>query len=137
MPEIHYSNIVYNTGYAVRNLFPFVITNAQNNWWGDVTGPYHPDSNPGGQGDTVSDYVDFTSWLSSPVGVEEQPFVKPVENQATIASTIFRGSLQLPARKTCRVFDITGRVVQPDKIQPGIYFIEVEGVVTQKVIKIR
>ena len=34
-------------------------------------------------------------------------------------------------------FDITGRVVEPDKIQPGIYFVEVDGVVAQKVVKVR
>jgi len=39
--------------------------------------------------------------------------------------------------RKCKVFDIMGRVVAPDKIQPGIYFIEVDGVVTQKVVKVR
>jgi CubicO group peptidase (beta-lactamase class C family) len=52
-------------------------------------------------------------------------------------ATIFRGPLRLPEGKKCKVFDITGRVVEPDKIQPGIYFIEVDGVVTQKVVKVR
>jgi hypothetical protein len=37
----------------------------------------------------------------------------------------------------CKVFDIRGRVVDADKIQPGIYFIEVDGVVKQKVVKVR
>ena len=36
-----------------------------------------------------------------------------------------------------KVFDITGRVVETERIQPGIYFIEVDGVVTQKVVKVR
>jgi hypothetical protein len=35
---------------------------ATNNWWGDVTGPYHPTQNPGGLGDEVSDYVAFVPW---------------------------------------------------------------------------
>jgi hypothetical protein len=52
-------------------------------------------------------------------------------------ATIFRGPLQLPEGKKCRVFDITGRVVEPGRIQPGIYFIEIDGVVTQKVVKVR
>jgi len=54
-----------------------------------------------------------------------------------LTATIFRGPLQLPEGKKCKVFDITGRVVAPDKIQPGIYFIEIDGVVTQKVVKVR
>ena len=51
--------------------------------------------------------------------------------------TIFSGPLVLPEDKNCRVFDITGRVVIPEKIKPGIYFIEVDGKITQKVIKIK
>ena len=53
------------------------------------------------------------------------------------APTILRGPLQLPEGKKCKVFDITGRVVEPGKMQPGIYFIEIDGVVSQKVVKVR
>lgn len=52
-------------------------------------------------------------------------------------TTIFTGNLLLPQGKTCKVFDIMGRVVIPDKIKPGIYFIEVDGKITEKVIKVR
>jgi hypothetical protein len=38
------------------------ILNAENNWWGDPSGPRHPD-NPSGTGDNVSGAVDFTPWL--------------------------------------------------------------------------
>jgi len=51
--------------------------------------------------------------------------------------TIFSGSLILPKAKKCKVFDIAGRVVMPDKIKAGIYFIEIDGQMTQKVVKIR
>jgi hypothetical protein len=71
------------------------------------------------------------------VGLEEGPIVQPVETNENITATIFRGPLQLPEGKKCKVFDIMGRLVEPDKIQPGIYFIEVDGVVTQKVVKVR
>jgi len=50
---------------------------------------------------------------------------------------VFHGPMQLPEGKTCKVFEITGRVVEPDRIRPGIYFIEVNGAVTQKVVKVR
>lgn len=66
------------------------------------------------------------------------------EDQETISSekdglgsTIVSGPLILPEGKNCRVFDITGRVVARDKIGPGIYFIEIDEKVIQKVIKIR
>ena len=54
-----------------------------------------------------------------------------------ICSTIFSGPLLLPTGNTCKVFDITGRVVLPDKIKPGIYFIQVDGQITRKVVKVR
>jgi CubicO group peptidase (beta-lactamase class C family) len=69
------------------------------------------------------------------VVVEENEVVSIKNNY--LGATIFRGPLQLPEGKKCKVFDITGRVVESDKIQPGIYFIEVDGVVIQKVVKVR
>ncbi|MDH4211633.1 MAG: hypothetical protein OEV79_09340, partial [candidate division WOR-3 bacterium] len=71
----------------------------------------------------------------SPTGILENELA--VKNKHEITVTIFRGPLQLPEGKECKVFDITGRVVEPNMIRPGIYFIEVDGVVTQKVVKVR
>jgi hypothetical protein len=51
--------------------------------------------------------------------------------------TVFSGPLLLPVGKKCKVFDITGRVVVPQHIKPGIYFIEIDGVITKKVVKVR
>jgi hypothetical protein len=70
-------------------------------------------------------------------GIEEQKTVKPVTAPVFTGPTIFRGPLRLPAGKICRVFDIQGRAVALDKMKPGGYFIEVDGKVTQKVIKVR
>lgn len=43
------------------------LIHAENNWWGDPSGPFHPTLNPGGRGDTLySDSVLFTPWLTSP-----------------------------------------------------------------------
>jgi CubicO group peptidase (beta-lactamase class C family) len=61
---------------------------------------------------------------------------KPVEIRSS-GATIFSGPLLLPEGRKCRVFDITGSVVEPDKIQPGIHFIEIDGKISQKIIKIR
>jgi len=55
----------------------------------------------------------------------------------TIISSLVSGCLPLPNGVKCKVFDITGRVAEPANIQPGIYFIEVEGKVVHKVVKIR
>jgi len=134
---ISYCNITDNVGEAVHLWDPGDTVIAENNWWGDATGPYHPSLNPGGLGDTVSDYVDFDPWLAWPVGVEEQPNVTPVERRKDITATIFRGPLRLPEGKKCKVFDITGRVVEPDKITRGIYFVEMDNKTVQKVVKVK
>lgn len=133
---INYCNIYGNTEYGIRNYTTDII-NAEYNWWGDVSGPYHPDSNPSGLGDTVSDWVDFIPWLDQPVGIWEKPNARPIEKHEPLCATIFSGPLLLPTGNTCKVFDITGRIVMPDKIKPGIYFIEIDGKITRKVIKVR
>ena len=57
----HYNNIYENTDYGIDTTAPLV--GALYNWWGDETGPDHDTRNPGGQGDAVSDNVDFSPWL--------------------------------------------------------------------------
>lgn len=52
-------------------------------------------------------------------------------------ATIFSGPLLLPEGKKCRVYDITGSVVERDKMKPGIYFLEIDNKIVQKVIKVR
>jgi hypothetical protein len=68
-------------------------------------------------------------------GIEEGEIVSV--SKPYLAPTIFRGPLQLPEGHTCRVFDITGRVAMPDQLKPGIYFVEIDGVITDKVVKVR
>ena len=63
---VNCNNISGNTGYGVNNhhydggVPP--LLNAELNWWGDNSGPYHPTTNPGGLGDAVSDNVDYDPW---------------------------------------------------------------------------
>jgi hypothetical protein len=68
-------------------------------------------------------------------GIEEEKVLGISRND--LRAAIFCGPLQLPQGKKCKVFDITGRVFEPDKIQPGIYFIEIDGRIQKKVVKIR
>ena len=84
----------------------------------------------------VANFDDNTvSVIRDVTGVEEDKI--SVVEDIDLSPTIFRGHLQLPEGKKCRVYDITGRVVEPNRIQPGVYFIEFDGVVTQKVVKVR
>ena len=73
--------------------------------------------------------------LRDVTGIEENKTSIIESNDA--GATIFSDPLLLPEGKKCKVFDITGRVVAPTNITRGIYFIEIDGVVTQKVVKVR
>ncbi len=57
--------------------------------------------------------------------------------KTSYSATILNGPLRLPKDKKCKVFDITGRIVMPDQLKPGVYFIEIDGKVAQKVIKLK
>lgn len=58
------STIHDNSIYGIQNNTSNTI-NAEGNWWNVSTGPYHSGSNPSGEGDAVSNYVDFTPWVSN------------------------------------------------------------------------
>ena len=50
-----------------RNTTPVTI-DAHSNFWGHASGPYHSTTNPGGQGNLVTDHVDFEPWMSTLTG---------------------------------------------------------------------
>jgi parallel beta-helix repeat protein len=66
-PVVNNNNIEGSFYYGLYNADTMITIDAENNWWGDATGPYHATLNPGGLGDTVSDDVDFVPWLTSAV----------------------------------------------------------------------
>lgn len=56
-------NVIHdNISYGVFNNTVTTI-NAQNNFWGHNSGPYHILDNPSGLGNLVSDYVNFNPWI--------------------------------------------------------------------------
>jgi len=67
---VNYNNIYGNSSngssYGVYNGDAEEVLDATYNWWGDVSGPYHPTTNPSGLGDNVSDNVDYEPWLDAP-----------------------------------------------------------------------
>jgi hypothetical protein len=113
---------------------------AENNWWGDTSGPFHPVLNPDGRGDTVSDWVDFTPWRTTPVvvAVAEPPSTRPPVG--ALSASIVRGLLNLSAdagRPTAAavLVDILGRralALRPgpndvSRLAPGVYFVRTPG----------
>ncbi|MEW6104148.1 MAG: right-handed parallel beta-helix repeat-containing protein, partial [bacterium] len=69
-PEIHCNNLSGNKngdltkGFGVWHDGSSGTISATYNWWGANSGPYHGTSNPSGQGDKVSDWVDYWPWTA-------------------------------------------------------------------------
>lgn len=57
------NDLAANAEFSVRNSDSSLTINARFNWWGDPSGPFHPEDNPGGLGNEVSDWVDFSDFL--------------------------------------------------------------------------
>ena len=73
-PVIHENNIQGNTSYGIYNGDTSVVINGENNWWGHESGPWDNSNdtnigglyNPEGQGDKISDAVDYEPWKNTP-----------------------------------------------------------------------
>jgi len=63
LPSISYSNIARN-GSGVYSEDHYL--DAINNYWGDISGPYHPAENQLGQGDSVNVRFSVIPWLTTP-----------------------------------------------------------------------
>ena len=74
---LYLTGSVININFTVNSIFsnreiginasetPDHMINARYNWWGQSSGPYHPQGNAQGIGDNVTDNVIFTPWLES------------------------------------------------------------------------
>jgi parallel beta-helix repeat protein len=62
--EANGNDIYSNTNYGVYNDTPSVTVNARYNWWDSALGPHHSITNPNGTGNDVSDYIDFSNFLT-------------------------------------------------------------------------
>jgi len=59
------NNIFNNIAYGLNTAYNI---DAENNWWGDPSGPYNISTNPEGKGDNVTEDVDFNPWLTDHIG---------------------------------------------------------------------
>ena len=140
-------NMFIGNGKAVKPMWGSPI-NAENNWWGDASGPYHPFSNPLGQGDEVGDGVDFDPWYTDTLFFTASPEPRPPlpESASILAypnpfNSVATFKLNVPRAMIARIelFDVTGRRVkelwsgavadtktvtwQADDFASGLYFV--------------
>jgi hypothetical protein len=114
---IFYHNNFRGNGYGLWNEDDRLILDAEENYWGHATGPYHPTINPTGLGDEVSDHVDFEPWASVPSISEElaDPETMSPPTAFSIRPNPARGSALLSVHRSTgsdpvfHLFDISGR----------------------------
>ncbi len=61
IPPVDPVYLKYGLGRAATSE---VLLDMRNNWWGDASGPYEPDANPEGRGDSVGSNILFEPWLT-------------------------------------------------------------------------
>jgi hypothetical protein len=96
------------------------ILNAENNWWGDPSGPRHPE-NPDGTGDNVSGMVDYEPWLLYYGPETSLPFVNitsPIKGYINI-NILFTGFVEFLENRI-RTIDI--RLVMLLVVQFQLFF---------------
>jgi len=121
LPVIVNNNIYDNKIWGVYNEDPSVEIDAMYNWWGDITGPYHPAKNKDGKGNEVSDYVLFEPYLASLV--DEYTNIKEIKaSPGIIADEIY------PNPASDRIFIPLG-LSKPARIQ--IYLVNLDGKISE------
>jgi hypothetical protein len=130
-PQVRHNNIQGNSNYGLYQGNDAYPVDAAENYWGDVSGPYHPLQNPLGRGDSVSDHVEFIPWATAPL-VSEGPSdrvsfstfdlrVRP--NPAASANDVLLSARVRGDRAeepyTLRLIDATGRILASGMLSPG------------------
>jgi uncharacterized delta-60 repeat protein len=77
---------------------------------------------------------DYATLKYASTGVEEQMVIK--YRCKPLDATIVTGPIVLPDDTNCKLRDIAGRVVVPELVRQGVYFVEIDGEIAQKLIKI-
>jgi parallel beta-helix repeat protein len=104
--KIHWNNIERNHGSGCIVEVPTEV-NATLNWWGDLSGPYHPTLNPNGKGNRVSDNVLFKPWLIVPI--ERAPMIEqaspPEDAYLNTSIIMFSANIIGNVKRTMAVVD--------------------------------
>jgi hypothetical protein len=115
-----------NTGLALWASWFLFSLNAERNWWGDSTGPYHSQFNPLGMGDEVIGPVDFDPWL-----------LAPPDSDSTDASSVPFPPVPEDLRLDCypNPFNATA-TLHLIVNQPGVYDVELYNTLGQRALHV-
>ncbi len=138
------------TGWGKTDVYVIKTDSQGNTLWTKSIGDSLADYGESGQETADNGYIiggfsnsfgigrDYNIYLIklSHIGVIEEESTSPSEKQ-NVDFTFIRGSLKLPENIKYRIFDIAGRLQEKNSLNPGIYFIEIEGKSILKVLKVR
>jgi parallel beta-helix repeat protein len=82
----HDNKFERNTDFGIKNETTTPV-DAENNWWGDISGPTHS-SNLDGTGDKVSDNVNFDPWIGKPAAIDLEDVIEGGVTTEDIVETI-------------------------------------------------
>ncbi|MBI5060150.1 T9SS type A sorting domain-containing protein [candidate division KSB1 bacterium] len=174
VPAVHSNttdSVVFRENVFMNNGFGMTLWNgeidARWNYWGDSTGPFHPDLNPGGLGDEVSDFVLFEPWHpdTSFLDLPDPRAPSPTEFSLSVYPNPFNGHTRIrfvapePGVYSLELFDLLGRRVaeiwngpsiatreihfDASMLSSGIYFVRAKDAIfnrplaTQKLVLLR
>lgn len=99
-------------------------------WSGGLTGSANPAA-------LLMDYDKNVTATFGYTGIAQYQEDKHPHVSQYPGATVLSGPLQLPEGTNCRIYGIMGNLVEPANITSGIYFVEIDGQVVQKVVKIK
>lgn len=83
--SVHNSHFQGNDDHGVFNNTPSQSVDATDNYWGALSGPFHPTLNPSAVGDRVSDGVLFDPWLTAPPASDGAILSRSAADYSTLA----------------------------------------------------
>ena len=131
-PNYIYGQGVAPDGSLIGNNFQICDNTPSMRWWPVVAASDRNYLVAWGQGSSSNVYGNVDIGL---MGIKEDVITEQV-SKSHIDATILRGSLSQLREKGYNVFDITGRQVEYG-LKPGVYFLEKDGQVVEKVIKVK
>lgn len=142
----------YTVVYTFRNGDIFEVWGRQYDTSGNPLGPAFIISDPSNSSyDSyivagITNYLNVWTHMEYPsdiygnidvtIGIDADDLrVEPEAKQ--LITTVVNGVLVFPGDKKCKLLDIAGREVSNNNLVPGIYFLEIEGEINCKIIKVR
>ena len=142
----------YTVVFTIRNGDIFEVWGRQYDTSGNPLGPAFIISDPANSSyDSfivagVANYLNVWTHMDYPsdiygntdvaIGIDTRDLrVKPEARQ--LITTVVSGPLVFPGDKNFKLLDIAGREVNNSNTAPGIYFLEIDGEITHKIIKVK